>query len=158
MDYNGSNKDSNNNNSQNNKQQVKTYTDAYELVSKKILINKLSIENLNNQITYCSLFRKIQDITEDIANKKLQLVEQLNVLFEQQLREFDAGRQDQCLSIYNKINQLDSPNQEFIRTCNLLEELRGKMENTISRIQYLESTIPNEAIVTNYTVRKPKSV
>jgi hypothetical protein len=155
MDNNEHN-DSDNNGSK--KPQVRTFTDACELVSKKILINRLSMENLRNQITYCSLFKKIQDFTEETASKKLQLIEQLNIIFEQQLREFNADRQEQCLSIYSQINELDTPNQDFIRTCGLLEELRGNMETLITRIQYLESTIPNETIVTNYTLRRQRDV
>lgn len=131
-----------------------TYTDAYELVSKKILINRLSIENLKHQIKYCQLFRKIQDITESIAQNKIRLVERLNSLFEQQLKEFSADRQEQCLEIYAEINKLDTPSSEFTNTCSQLDSLRGQMEDLISRIQHIESTIPNETVVTNYTLRK----
>lgn len=134
-----------------------TYTDAYELISKKILINRLSLENLRYQIKYCQFFRKIQDATEQLANKKIQLVEQLNNIFEQQLKEFTSDNQELCLSIYRQINELDTPTDEFKHKCSILETTRGQMEDLITRIQHIESTIPNEQIVTNYTVKKSNS-
>jgi hypothetical protein len=158
MNCNNSNGNDNNDDSSPRKPgKALTYTDAYELVSKKILINRLSVENLKHQVNYCQLFRKIQNITESIAQSKIRLVERLNVLFEQQLKEFSADRQEQCLEIYAEINKLDTPSLEFVNACNQIETLRRQMEDLISRIQHIESTIPNETVVTNYTVNQNKS-
>lgn len=134
-----------------------TFSDGYELVSKKILINRLSIENLKYQKAYCELFKKIQNMTWIIADKKILLIEQLSKIFEGQLREFTQERQNECLAVYEQINELDTPSAEFTSTCSQLENLRSKMEDLIAKISYLERTIPNEQIVTNSTLRFNRS-
>lgn len=134
-----------------------TFSDGYELVSKKILINRLSIENLKYQKTYCDLFKKIQHMTWIIADKKILLIEQLSKIFEEQLREFTQERQNECLAVYEQINELDTPSAEFTSTCSQLENLRSKMEDLIAKISYLERTIPNEQIITNSTLRFNRS-
>ena len=134
-----------------------TFSDGYELISKKILINRLSIENLKYQKTYCELFKKIQHMSWLIADKKILLIEQLSSVFEQQLREFTQERQNECLLICTQINELDTPSAEFTSTCNQLENMRSKMEDLIAKISYLERTIPNEQTITNSTLRFNRS-
>jgi hypothetical protein len=130
-----------------------TFTDAYELMSKKILINRMSIENMKLQIEYGNLSKKLQELNIATCNEKIKLVEQLNGILEQQLNEFTELRQNECLDIYGYINELDSPTTEFIQTCDKLETARAKMEDLMEKIQKIENTIPNEQVITNYTVR-----
>ena len=82
-------------------------TDAYDLMSKKIIINKMSIENLNNQISFSESSIQLQTMAISIAKKKVELIERLNEIFEQQLKEFCPVRQQDCQNLYDEINELD---------------------------------------------------
>lgn len=130
-------------------------SDAYELISKKILINKLSVENLNTQIKFSHTSAKLQLATVEMARKKLKLVKKLTPILEKQLSEFTEERQIKCVKIYNKINELDTPTDEFKELCNQLRSLEHEMMGLIKKLQYLEAQIPAEKVITNYNI-KPK--
>ena len=128
----------------NDGQQDSKYTQIYELVSKKILINKISMETLQHQILYCSLNRKLQNVIEEVATKKLHLVNELTDLYNQQLTNFTAERDRKSIEVCAKINELDTPSQEYINVMNNMDSCRRKMEDLILKIQNLQRTIPNE--------------
>jgi valyl-tRNA synthetase len=130
-----------------------TYTDAYDLISKKILINKLSIENLNNQIEHSIIIKTIQDLIINIATEKKQLIIKLNNLLEMQLKEFTDIVQVECNDIYGYINELDEPTPEYIKYAKQLKELENKMQELNYKIQTIENTIPQTQLVTNYSIK-----
>jgi recombinational DNA repair ATPase RecF len=131
-----------------------TYNDAYELITRKILINKMSIENLKMQIEFSQCDRKLQELSIDVANKKIELANRLTELFEQQLTEFTADRQDQCIYIYQELNQLDKPSVEYVSLCKKLDSLNEKMKDLCVRIDGLERTIPKEKLLTQFLVKQ----
>ena len=130
-----------------------TYTDAYDLITKKILINKLSIENLNNQIEHSMIIKIIQDLIINIAKEKKQLILKLNNLLEMQLKEFTDIVQVECNDIYRYINELDEPTTEYIKYAKQIKEVENKMQELNYKIQAIENTIPQTKLVTNYSIK-----
>lgn len=129
-----------------------TYTDSYDLITKKILINKLSTENLNHQIECSNNVKKIQDLIINIANEKKELINKLNNLLEMQLKEFTDIVQLECNDIYGYINELDEPSAEYIRYIKQIEILENKMKELNYKIQAIENTIPQTQLITNYSI------
>jgi hypothetical protein len=132
-----------------------TVTDAYELMSKKILINKISIASLQEQIAMADLSIKLQALHKDLAQRKIEIAQYLNGVLEQQLTEFTAERQEECLHLYRELNELDDHTLEYKRLVRELDERQQKILNYVRDIDGLERTIPNERLVTNFRV-KPK--
>jgi len=131
-----------------------TINDGYDLLSKKILINNISIENLNKQIEFSKNSIKLQQMTIKDAEKKRDLIKELNKVLEQQLSEFTSERQDLCLQYYAEINEIDTPSQQFKQLCQKLDNLENMMISLSQKIQYLERTIPAEQLITNYTIKQ----
>lgn len=136
-----------------------TIHDAKELISRKILINRITSEYLKKQNARAEISIKLQNL--DITNneEKLQLVDELEKLFEQQLREFDAERQMSCMEIYATLNSLQRPSDEYFKLFKKMQKLDSEIGSLAEKIEYLESTIPKEQLVTQYEVKpKPKPV
>jgi hypothetical protein len=136
-----------------NKNNKITYTDAYDLISKKILINKLSLENLNNQVESSTTVKKIQDLIINIANEKKELIIKLNNLLEMQLKEFTDEVQIECNDIYGYINELDEPSSDYNRYIKEIQLLENKMTELNYKIQCIENTIPQTQLITNYSIK-----
>lgn len=130
-----------------------TLTDAKDLVSKKILINKMSIDNLKTQIEFAKAAIKLQYLTSEAARKKIPLVEQLNEIFEKQLIEFTEERQLQCNELYEQINAIDQPTEEYLVVLNTLEKKEEEMLNLMPKIQYLESQLPSQQEIDVYKIK-----
>jgi hypothetical protein len=100
-----------------------TFTDAYELVSKKILINRMSLENLDIQIKYANDVMKLQAYTIRSAKAKKKLIEELNPILEKQLKEFCEIRQQECKNIIDNINDIDEcPDVDYFPTLKSCEK------------------------------------
>jgi valyl-tRNA synthetase len=127
-------------------------SDAYELVSKKILVNKMSVENLKNQIDFSTKFIKFQVENAKIAHAKIKLVKSLNNILENQLREFTPERQEACMDLYNQINAFDLPTTDHCKMLSDCHDCERRMIELQEKIAYIESTMPNEQLVTNYNV------
>lgn len=132
-----------------------TVSEVYNLVSKQILIGKMSITSLKHQAEYCELLKKAQDYTIKMTNKKIELLEELNKLREEQLKEFDEFTQEQCNKIVDDINDLDSPSAEYYEISKQLNNKKDEQNTLIERIEYLQGTLPNEVVLDFYKV-KPK--
>jgi hypothetical protein len=129
-----------------------SYTDAYQLVSKKILIGKMSLQCIDKQIEFATYSKKIQDMSIEIGIKKKALVEKLNTILEQQLREFTEERQKECAAIYCEINYLEDPKPEYIKYCRLMDKISDDLANLLLNIESIEKTIPEEQLITNYKI------
>lgn len=132
-----------------------TYNDAYDILSKKILINKIALENMQYQKVFLSNCKILQDYNLTTLNKKMECVVKLNELFEQQLAKFTEERQDECILLYKKLSELEQPTTEVIQVHNVLNETEERMKDLCVKIDALERTIPAEKIITQYSV-KPK--
>jgi hypothetical protein len=130
-----------------------TITDAHAIVSRKILINKMSIGNLEHQVKFSQNSAILQVMTMEDASKKIKLIKQLNDIFEQQLSNFDGSRQNECDEIYSQINCIDTPTDKFKKIVHNLENYEQKMLSMIPKIEYLENTLPVEKMMTNYVAK-----
>lgn len=128
-------------------------SDAHDLVSKKILISNMAIENLNYQIKFSTAMRKFQLLSAVIAQKKIVLITRLNDILNKQLNEFCEIRQEECKNIYDEINQLDTPTSEMLSAINDCRKYEEDMLTLMPKIQYIESTIPPQLNVTNYKIK-----
>jgi hypothetical protein len=132
-----------------------TLSDVYNLVKQQILIGKMSIESLKFQAEYCNLVKGIQDYTISITNKKIDLINKLNALREEQLKEFDEIRQEECNLFVQDINDLDEHTMEYYNLCKQIEEKQREQNKLIEKINVLQNSLPDEKILDFYKV-KPK--
>lgn len=132
-------------------------SDAYDIMSKKILINKMSLECLKHQVDFSENSIKLQTLSKETALKKIKLIEELTTLFEKQLSNFDELRHKECMLIYDEINDLDSQTDEQKRLVSKLQTHENAIFTLMPKIQHIENTIPNERMLTNYTIKTPVS-
>jgi hypothetical protein len=132
-----------------------TLNDAYELLKRKLLINKMSLSSLEAQMIYSKEACILQVLTMKDAEKKIKLVIELNEITENQLNDFTQERQDRCQELYHEINVIDTPTKKFLDTVKRLDEYQQTMLNLMPKIQYLESMMPSQQLVTNFHI-KPK--
>jgi len=130
-----------------------SFTDAYNIINKKILINKMSIDNLNHQINMSDYSIKIQNSIKKVCNKKIELINKLNGLLEKQLSKFSEEVQDECILLYQQINGLDEKNVEYKNALKEYNKYKEMMMHNTRNIEYLEKTIPEEKVVTNYNIK-----
>lgn len=143
------------NSKQSTKSQSITVSDVYNLISQQILIGKMSAASLKLQAEHSTLLKSAQDHTISIINKKLELIEALNSLREEQLKEFDEFKQNECNFIVEDINRLDEPTDEYIAIFKQLEAKRSELQQLIEKINALQQSLPDEKILDFYKV-KPK--
>ncbi len=129
-----------------------TVNDAHDIITKKILIGKLSKSALEKQIQYSNAVIKLQTITSNIATQKKERINILENLFEQQLTNFTAERQQECMDIYISINKLDMTTIEQRNIIILLESLDCEMKKLYEQIETLEKTIPIDKLITQYNI------
>ena len=129
-----------------------SFSDAYDLVSKKILINKIAIDNIAAQVQYCKADQTRHEIIINACTQKSALLVELNSILEQQLKSFDEFRQKQCLEIYKEINALDEPTDEYIQLSKACEASDRKLSTGMMQAAKIESTIPDTMCVTNYKI------
>jgi hypothetical protein len=137
-----------------NTNQKITAHNGYDLVSKKILIGRISISMLETQIEYTNNSIKIQHISNDIAEKKLKLTTALNSIFEKQLNDFTEARQNQCMELYKEINLLDEPVEEHKELIKKIRKLENHLTELQKQINFLEATIPKERVIVQYTANQ----
>jgi hypothetical protein len=129
-----------------------TVNDGYEIVSKKILVGKISKLALEKQIQYSTTAIKLQNYITNIAKQKIELVSKLENVFEKQLSEFVISRQQECMDIYVQINHLDQPTLEQNNLILQLDELDNEMKKLYEQIEAIERTIPIDKIVTQFNL------
>lgn len=129
-----------------------TVNDAYELVSKKILVCKMSKMALEKQTEYSSYVIKLHNYTNELVKKKIDLVNKLENIFEQQLTNFTADRQQECMNLYLQINELDQPSNEQSAIISKMTLLDIEMKKLYEQIEQIERTIPLDKMITQYAI------
>jgi len=129
-----------------------SFSDAYDLISKKMIINKIAISNMEQQVKISTADQQRHIIIIDVCKQKTQLLNELNNILEQQLKSFDEFRQKQCLEIYKEIDALDEPIAEYVELCNVCQAAERKLNDGIMQATAIESTIPDSMCVTNYKI------
>ena len=128
--------------------------DLQAVCKQKILVNKITAEFLRTQIQLSENSKKLQDYSITNAKDKLALTNELIRLFEEQHKEFDECRQDECMEIYRQLNDLNTPNFETKKLIAELEKLDDKLKDLAIRIDYFEKRVPQEQEGTQYTIKK----
>ena len=131
-------------------------SDAFQLVSANILINKMSVENLQLQSEYIQLQIDLQYMAKEIARQKIELIHKLNEVLESQLNEYCEIRQEACQLIIEDINALDICSEEYRNKVKTVQMIHDKMSGILDKIEGIRSSIPSTITVTNYRVR-PRS-
>ena len=129
-----------------------SFHDAYELISKKILINKITQEVLKKQIRFSSLSVKLQKYAIDIAKSKQKCISTLDELLEKQLSNPTSELQNECLKIYDELYKLDILTPEYMDLMKSMDTLRNEMINLTNQADAIEKTIPVEQLITKYKV------
>jgi len=129
------------------------YSNFNEIAEKKIIINNLSISNLNKQIEISHLAIKIQLVYVANARSKRLLIEELNEIFKINKNNFSNLIKSKINELYNKINKLDEPNEKYNLLTNELEKLKQEMFTSIKKINKLNDEIENK-LITNYKVKR----
>ena len=132
-------------------------SDAYQLVANNILINKMSLENLQLQQEYTNIQIELHNMTINIAKKKIEFINQLNLILEKQLNEYCEVRQDECKIIYDDINALDVIDDDFKEKANRISVIHNKMAILMEKIDKIRASIPSEITINNYRIRPNKT-
>ncbi len=129
-------------------------SDAQTIIQKKIVVNRMAIENMGHQIQYCNAIARIQLLTIKLLKEKIKLLNQINPILEQQISNFTLERQQMCHDTYALINDMDnmSENTEYMNLCRIVKNTNDKMETLMGKIKAIEDTIPNQQIITNYKI------
>ena len=132
------------------------FSNAYDIIKQKILINKIYSEIARLQIVYNTALMEIQRYTIDISKKRIELIAQLNSIYEKQLTEFTELRQEECNLIISSIDDLSEPNphcEELVKRCQVAQD---SINSLFGKALYLEQQIPKETEVTNYKLKDPE--
>ena len=113
------------------------------IIEKKILINRMSLRNLEHQRDYSNAVIMMHQRMKNIADNKIELVKKLNPLYEQQLSNYDPSVEVECHKICAEINMLDISQEELNRLTSECEKHSNPMIELGTRIEHLESTIPD---------------
>jgi hypothetical protein len=128
-------------------------SDCKEIISRKLLINKMSIEVLKHQNEFSDLSISLQEYSKKVANKKIELVKELDRVYESQLSDFTKEGNDLSLELARQINMLDRPTDEYISIIKLLEAKENEMLNLLSKIEYLNKLIPDQKEIEKFVVK-----
>ncbi len=128
--------------------------DLQHICKQKVLINKITMEFLKTQIQLSEASTKLQAYSIQNAKDKIVLVDQLITLFEKQCSQFDPFRQDECMEIYNQLNELNVQPDEINKLISTLGTLDDKLKDLATRIDYFESLIPTQQDGTQYALKK----
>lgn len=137
-------------------------SDAYNLITRKIIMNNMSKDCLTKQIEYSGLSVKMQKHFYSIYKQKIEYIDQINTLYEHQLSDYTEERQNIINTITDKINELDAPNynKELVGLLKKHRDLESDITSMIQRIQNMESTIPETQSINKvkFRVRKTNEI
>jgi hypothetical protein len=136
-----------------NKPFVVSLTDAVEIMNRKITINNISIDCLQMQIKYATNDRAIQLLFAKKAQKKIDLIHNLNTVLSKQLAEFDEIRQEESNEIYKDLNDIDEPDEEIYKLIQENKKIAENVESLMLKINSIEKTIPDNKMMTNFKVK-----
>ena len=126
--------------------------DGYELITKKIIIHRASQECLKKQIAFSQAIIALHENSIRTATEKLKLVDQTIPILEAQLTEFDELRQADYTDIIGYINEIDKDPTfpQLAANCSRAED---EFLNLANKIHEMEQTIPDQQMITNYTIK-----
>jgi thymidylate synthase len=126
--------------------------DAETLVHQKICSNNIAIKILETEHRInknIALFRMKEN---KVVEKKIELVKQINELFNAQLKKFDEKRHEEVTALYKKIDDLHE-NESVRKLVEETKNLEDERIDLIKKFAQMESLIPDKQLITNYTIR-----
>lgn len=130
-----------------------SFNDINEVISKKILINKVYAEYARLHAVYCNASISLEKHIIEMSEERRKLLDKLNSVYELQLTNFTEERQEECKLIMDSIDILALPTADYVESQKKCEQCSSQMKDLMIKISYLESTLPTEALVTNYKVK-----
>ncbi len=128
--------------------------DLQEICKQKVLVNRITREFLKTQVKLSELSLQLQKHSIQNAAEKLKLVDRLIELYEKQCGTFDTITQEECLSIYSDLNDLNAPPPEIVVLLKTLNTLDDKLKDLSDKIEYFSARIPDEQAGVQYTIKK----
>ncbi len=128
--------------------------DLQEICKQKVLVNRITREFLKTQIQSSEQSLQLQKYYIQNTREKLDMVDRLIELYEKQCGIFDTLAQEECLSIYKDLNELNVPPPEIVVLLKTLNVLDDKMKDLSSKIDYFSARIPDEQVGIQYTIKK----
>jgi hypothetical protein len=125
--------------------------DSYDLISKKILIAKMTHELLDNHVKYHTIAARLQTECGELMKKRLEIVKEMEAVLHPQLINFTAERQAHYNSLNDKYNALNE--NHLIPVTKQLDELKEIIEKSMKQVAYLQSTIVQEKMIEQYKIR-----
>ena len=121
---------------------------GYDIISRKILLNKISLDELKMLKEYSTLNIKAHQLSIKLYDKKEELVKKLNEVYEMQLNEYTKERNDICMDYCELIDELDNdPDRDNL--LKKINEIHEKICDLMNKSSAISKTIPENAIFTN---------
>lgn len=145
---------STNDDTKDSKEVIIQQVELNRIIEKKILINRMSLRNLEHQRDYSNAVMAMHQRMKKIAENKIELVKKLNPLYEQQLSNYDPAIEVECHKICAQINMLDISREELNRLTSECEKHSNPMIELGTRIEQLEKTIPDFRKFKKWTIKE----
>lgn len=141
-----------------NSKPVLVFHDLQDICKQKIIANNYTRDFLKTQILLSEELKKIQDYNIQNCKEKLELTDALDKLFEEQCKIFDAFRQEECISIYETLNELNEPSVALSESLKKINELQDQLKELDNLIDRYATGIPDQQAGTQYEVKiKPNT-
>lgn len=131
--------------------------DLKDIIHRKIIVNKVTLEFLKTQKLLSENAKVLQYYYATNAAEKIDIVEQITSLFEEQYSVFDEDRQNEILDLYRKLHEIQKEPEEIKKILKTLASLDEKLKDLGSKIDYLEKSVPDVKEGTQYTIRKKEA-
>lgn len=130
------------------------FTTASPIMQAKILLNTLSIEALQIQRKMIVIDTHVRKEMCAAIDKKIELIQELTSLFNNQTSEFCDARQDECKTLTQQIDEVDEPTARYNELMDKFNAYSVKYKELTDQIKLVSERIPPEAMVTNYRVKR----
>jgi len=130
-----------------------TLHDLQDIINKKVLVNRITLEFLKAQKEYAEISIKLQNYSLENVSEKIPLVEELIRKYESQYSDYKNETNEECLEIYERLNELNVYPKPIYNLHRKISKLNEEMKNLSSRIQLVESQIPQIAEGTQFVIK-----
>lgn len=130
--------------------------DAVNLLSSKIVVQKVYAAQLDLEKLYSEKLVEMQKLCLKSISEKKKIAAQIIASMESQMSNFDEVRQLETNSLMGDLNALNQPTEELTRLMRECDECTEAIMTSMKRIEYLESLIPTQKMITNYDIKLSK--
>jgi hypothetical protein len=126
---------------------IPLYNTATHVLSQKLKSLTLANECLSINRRIYTKQMMICKYLSDMAKKKIELSNTLVSIYTQQISEFTAERETRAQAIYDEINELDEPSEEYNTMTAELSSLHAELNQKYQEQQLVEQNIPEQTNV-----------